>query len=221
MQEYVFKVQAAAKTDDDDSMVTVSKVVVDMAKHVSIEHQEQHLVVQMPFSAGKGFPKALPAGQLRLKVSGHMVKVRSTASACTVPEGARLAWGLASSCSCFSGSCWHRVSCLMPPRMGMRAKPLIGSVQLVVKGAVQHLQITARCMGLPGKAGRLDSCRFWLSLCDSAFHYRLSVFDQGQAATGLMSGSCVSVRWAPTVRLKDHCKPVLGNSTGASGRVST
>ena len=93
MQEYIFKVQAAAKTDDDDSMVTVSKVVVDMAKHVSMEHQEQHLVVQTPFSAGKGFSKALPAGQLRLKVSGHMVKVRSTASACTFAGGSKAGMG--------------------------------------------------------------------------------------------------------------------------------
>ena len=103
MQEYVFKVQAAAKADDDDSMVTVSKVVVDMAKHVSMEHQEQHLVVQTPFSAGKGFSKALPAGQLRLKVSGHMVKVRSTASACTAPDEARLVRGLGSRRRCLVG----------------------------------------------------------------------------------------------------------------------
>lgn len=104
MQEYVFKVQAAAKADDDDSMVTVSKVVVDMAKHVSMEHQEQHLVVQTPFSAGKGFSKALPAGQLRLKVSGHMVKVRGTASACTEPDGAWLARGPGSCRRCLNSA---------------------------------------------------------------------------------------------------------------------
>ena len=78
MQEYIFKVQASAHHGDhEDKMVTVSKVMVDMAKYAALEHKVQQVVVQTPFTAGKAFDKALPFGQLRLKVTGHMVKVCS------------------------------------------------------------------------------------------------------------------------------------------------
>ncbi len=79
VQEYVFKVQATTQHGhDDDRLITVGKVKIDMAQFAMLGHKEHHTVLQMPFTAGKSFTQALPFGQLRLKISAHMVKVSST-----------------------------------------------------------------------------------------------------------------------------------------------
>ncbi len=79
MQEYVFKVQATTQHGhDEDRLITVGKVKIDMAQFAMLGHKEHHTVLQMPFTAGKSFTQALPFGQLRLKISAHMVKVLST-----------------------------------------------------------------------------------------------------------------------------------------------
>ncbi|KAL0041347.1 hypothetical protein WJX79_000374 [Trebouxia sp. C0005] len=74
-KEYVFKVQATTQHGhDEDRLITVGKVKIDMAQFAMLGHKEHHTVLQMPFSAGKSFTQALPFGQLRLKISAHMVK---------------------------------------------------------------------------------------------------------------------------------------------------
>jgi hypothetical protein len=76
VQEYVFKVQATTQHGhDEDRLITVGKVKIDMAQFAMLGHKEHHTVLQMPFSAGKSFTQALPFGQLRLKITAHMVKV--------------------------------------------------------------------------------------------------------------------------------------------------
>jgi len=79
VQEYVFKVQATTQHGhDEDRLITVGKVKIDMAQFAMLGHKEHHTVLQMPFSASKSFTQALPFGQLRLKISAHMVKVSAT-----------------------------------------------------------------------------------------------------------------------------------------------
>lgn len=74
----MFKVQATTQHGhDEDRLITVGKVKIDMAQFAMLGHKEHHTVLQMPFSAGKSFTQALPFGQLRLKISAHMVKVSS------------------------------------------------------------------------------------------------------------------------------------------------
>ncbi|KAL0042207.1 hypothetical protein WJX77_006142 [Trebouxia sp. C0004] len=74
-KEYVFKVQATTQHGhDEDRLITVGKVKINMAQFATLGHKEHHTVLQMPFSAGKSFTQALPFGQLRLKISAHMVK---------------------------------------------------------------------------------------------------------------------------------------------------
>lgn len=74
----MFKVQATTHLGhDEDRLVTVGKVKVDMAQYAMMGHKEHHTVLQMPFTAGKSFTQALPFGQLRLKITAHMVKVHS------------------------------------------------------------------------------------------------------------------------------------------------
>ena len=53
----------------------MGKVKIDMAQYAMLGHKEHQTILQMPFTAGKSFTQALPFGQLRLKISAHMVKV--------------------------------------------------------------------------------------------------------------------------------------------------
>ena len=79
LQEYIFKVQATTQQSyDEDRLVTVGKAKLDMAQYAVLGHREHQTVLQMPFTAGKSFIGALPFGQLRLKISAHMVKVCAT-----------------------------------------------------------------------------------------------------------------------------------------------
>ena len=76
LQEYVFKVQATTlQGHDEDRLITVGKAKIDIAQYAVLGHKEHETVLQMPFTAGKSFIGALPFGQLRLKISAHMVKV--------------------------------------------------------------------------------------------------------------------------------------------------
>ncbi|KAL3160909.1 hypothetical protein ABBQ38_009301 [Trebouxia sp. C0009 RCD-2024] len=74
-KEYIFKVQATTQLgQDEDRLITVGKVKIDMAQYATLGQKEHLTTLQMPFSLGRTFTQALPFGQLRLKVSAHMVK---------------------------------------------------------------------------------------------------------------------------------------------------
>lgn len=82
LQEYIFKVQATTQLgQDEDRLITVGKVKIDMAQYAMLGNKEHLTTLQMPFSLGRTFTQALPFGQLRLKVSAHMVKVSCHATA--------------------------------------------------------------------------------------------------------------------------------------------
>lgn len=61
----------------------MGKVKIDMAQYAMLGQKEHQTILQMPFTAGKSFTQALPFGQLRLKISAHMVKVSCLVSSQT------------------------------------------------------------------------------------------------------------------------------------------